>query len=73
MRAGPRHDFFPVTIQMPDREVGLGTREPFVALAASSTGPRTGAETTTLPSEPGGVASTDDLGRPLIAEIEERA
>ena len=71
-------EFFPVvggqvTIQMRDRDVALGTRELFVAPRGVEHCPRTGAETAILPSEPGGVASTGDLGRPLIAEVEEWA
>jgi hypothetical protein len=58
---------------MRDRDVALGTRELFVPLRGVEHCPRTGAETAILPSEPGGVASTGDLGRPLIAEVEEWA
>ena len=57
---------------MRDRDVAPGTRELFVAPRAVEHRPRTGAETAILRSEPGGVASTGDLGRPLIAEVEER-
>jgi len=56
-----------------DRDVALGTCELFVAPRGVEHCPRTGAETAILPSEPGGVASTGDLGRPLIAEVEEWA
>ena len=42
-------------------------------LAAAALNAGIGAETAILPSEPGGVASTGDLGRPLIAEVEEWA
>jgi len=56
---------------MRDRDVALGLL--FAAPRGVDHSPRTGAEAAILPSEPGGLASTGDLGRPLIAEVEDWA
>ena len=66
-----------LTTKIRNRDVVLRTRELFVAPRGikhcSALLARAGAETTILPFEPGGVASTGDVGRELIAEVEEFA
>lgn len=57
---------------MRDRDVAFWTRELSSRFAASGTA-RASAETAILPSEPGGVVNSSDLGGELIAEVEERA
>jgi hypothetical protein len=62
-----------LTIQMRDRDVALWTRELFLAPRGVGHCRAPAPRPAVLPSEPGGVVNTGDLGGELIAEVEERA